>query len=149
LAGNSNSRAKEFNGVVARELACKARRILFYWIPFPFQRTTPSQGIRFMPGVGKLLKQAQKMQKKMEELTHELSLKELEVSAGGGAVVVKISLQQELKSIKIDPEFLKEDAKVVEDTITEAVRSALEKSRKESQDAMSGITAGISLPGLM
>ena len=102
-----------------------------------------------MPGVGKLLKQAQKMQKKMEELNHELSQKELEVSSGGGAVVVKVTLQQELKSIKIDPEFLKEDAKVVEDTITEAVKSALEKSRKESQEAMSGITAGISLPGLM
>ena len=102
-----------------------------------------------MPGVGKLLKQAQKMQKKMEELTQELSKKEIEVSSGGGAVVVKISLQQEVKSIKIDPEFLKEDATMVQDTITEAVKSALDQSRKESQAAMSSITAGISLPGLM
>jgi nucleoid-associated protein EbfC len=102
-----------------------------------------------MPGVGKLLKQAQKMQKKMEELTQELSQKEIEVSSGGGAVVVKITLQQELKSIKIDPEFLKEEASVVQDTITEAVKSALEQSRKQSQEAMSSITAGINLPGLM
>lgn len=89
------------------------------------------------------------MQKKMEELTHELSQKEIEVSSGGGAVVVKISLQQELKSIKIDPEFLKEEATVVQDTITEAVKSALEQSRKQSQEAMSSVTAGINLPGLM
>ena len=102
-----------------------------------------------MPGVGKLLKQAQKMQKKMEELSAELSKKELEVSAAGGAVVVKVTLQQELKSIKIDPEFLKEEVTVVQDTITEAVKSALEQSRKQSQEAMSGVTAGISLPGFM
>ena len=102
-----------------------------------------------MPGVGKLLKQAQKMQKKMEELSAELSKKELEVSAAGGAVVVKVTLQQELKSIKIDPEFLKEEVTVVQDTITEAVKNALEQSRKQSQEAMSGVTAGISLPGFM
>jgi nucleoid-associated protein EbfC len=102
-----------------------------------------------MPGVGKLLKQAQKMQKKMEELSHELSLKDIEVSSGGGAVVVRISLQQELKGIKIDPEFLKEDPTVVQDAITEAVKSALEQSRKQSQEAMSSITSGISLPGIM
>lgn len=102
-----------------------------------------------MPGVGKLLKQAQKMQKKMEELTQELSQKEIEVSSGGGAVVVKITLQQEVKAIKIDPEFLKEDAVMVQDTITEAVKTALEQSKKESQAAMSGVTAGISLPGFM
>jgi len=122
-----------------------SRRTFFFTI---LKFNNPHEEI-FMPGVGKLLKQAQKMQKKMEELSHELSLKDIEVSSGGGAVVVKISLQQELKSIRIDPEFLKEDAAVVQDTITEAVKSALEQSRKQSQEAMSGITAGISLPGIM
>ncbi|MFA5257859.1 MAG: YbaB/EbfC family nucleoid-associated protein [Opitutales bacterium] len=102
-----------------------------------------------MPGVGKLLKQAQKMQKRMEVLNQELSHKEIEVSSGGGAVVVKMTLQQELKSIKIDPEFLKEEAAIVEDTISEAVRSALSQSKQQSQQAMNDITAGLSLPGLM
>jgi len=102
-----------------------------------------------MPGVGKLLKQAQKMQKKMEALNQELSQKDIEVSSGGGAVVVKMTLQQELKSIKIDPEFLKEEASVVEDTISEAVRTALTQSKQQSQQAMSEITAGLGLPGMM
>lgn len=102
-----------------------------------------------MPGVGKLLKQAQKMQKKMEALNQELAQKDIDVSAAGGAVKVKVSLQQELKSIVIDPEFLKEDAKVVQDTITEAVKTALAQSRQQSQQAMSEITAGLNLPGLM
>lgn len=102
-----------------------------------------------MPGVGKLLKQAQKMQKKMEALQGELSQKEIEVSSGGGAVVVKVTLQQELKSITIDPEFLKEDVATVQDTITEAVRDALAQSRQQSQQAMSEVTAGLNFPGLM
>jgi len=102
-----------------------------------------------MAGVGTLLKQAQKMQKKMEALNQELADKVIEVSSGGGAVVIQITLQQELKSIKIDPEFLKEEASMVQDTITEAVRSALSKSKEQNQQAMSEITAGLSLPGMM
>ena len=102
-----------------------------------------------MPGVGKLLKQAQKMQKKMEALNQELAGKQIEVSSGGGAVVVVMTLQQELKAIRIDPEFLKEDAAIVQDTITEAVRSALNQSREQNQKAMSSITAGLGLPGMM
>jgi nucleoid-associated protein EbfC len=102
-----------------------------------------------MPGVGKLLKQAQKMQKKMEALTQELSQKDIEISAAGGAVKVRMSLQQELKGIVIDPEFLKEEALVVQDTIAGAVREALAKSKAESQKAMNEITAGLSLPGMM
>jgi DNA-binding YbaB/EbfC family protein len=102
-----------------------------------------------MPGVGKLLKQAQKMQRKMEELTQELAKKDIEVSAAGGAVKVRMSLQQELRGIVIDPEFLKEDAVMVQDTLTEAVREALTKSKADSQKAMSEITSGLSLPGMM
>ncbi|MBN1404645.1 MAG: YbaB/EbfC family nucleoid-associated protein [Opitutales bacterium] len=102
-----------------------------------------------MAGVGKLLKQAQKMQKKMEAIQHELSEKIIEVSGGGGAVVVRITLQQDLKSIKIDPEFLKEEASMVEDAICETVRNAIEKAKADSQAAMSEATAGLSFPGLM
>ena len=102
-----------------------------------------------MPGVGKLLKQAQKMQKKMEALTQELSQKEIEVSAAGGAIKVRVTLQQELKGLTIDPEFLKEDAKIVQDALTDAIREAFTKSKADSQKAMSEVTAGLSLPGLM
>jgi DNA-binding YbaB/EbfC family protein len=102
-----------------------------------------------MAGVGKLLKQAQRIQKKMETLNQELSQKEIEVSSGGGAVVVRVSLAQELKSIKLDPEFLKEETSVVEAAITEALREALAESKEQSQAAMGEITAGFQLPGMM
>ena len=60
-----------------------------------------------MAGVGKLLKQAQKMQKAMESVQAQLESMEIEGSAAGGAVKAVVSGQGVLKSIKLDPEFLK------------------------------------------
>lgn len=102
-----------------------------------------------MPGVGKLLKQAQKMQKKIESLQQELAQREIEVSSGGGAVTIKISGQGEFKSIKIDPELLKEEASLVEDTLLQAVQEAAAKSKAVNEEEMSKATAGFNLPGLM
>ena len=73
-----------------------------------------------MPGVGKLLKQAQKMQKKMEALQEELALREIEISSGGGAVKIKVNGQQEVMAVTLDEEFLKEDKEFVEETILNA-----------------------------
>ena len=70
-----------------------------------------------MVGVGKLLKQAQKMQQKMEEAQASLSEEILEVSGGGGAVTVKISGMGEFKDLKLDAEFLKEDPEFVSEAI--------------------------------
>ena len=75
-----------------------------------------------MPGVGKLLKQAQKMQKAMEAVQNELANLEVEGSAAGGAVKAVVSGQGALKSIKLDPEFLKEDVSSVEASIVAAVQ---------------------------
>ena len=104
-----------------------------------------------MVGVGKLLKQAQKMQKKMEEAQARLSDEMLEVSGGGGAVTVKINGQGEFQSISFDPEFLKEDPDVVEEATLEAVREAASKAKKANEDIMGDIAGGMGmgLPGLM
>ncbi|MBN2069212.1 MAG: YbaB/EbfC family nucleoid-associated protein [Opitutales bacterium] len=102
-----------------------------------------------MAGVGKLIKQAQKIQKKMEALQAELAEKEIEVSSGGGAVTVKVSLQQEVRAISLDPEFLKEEKSFIEETIVEAVREAIAASKTQSEEAMSEITSGFSMPGMM
>jgi len=102
-----------------------------------------------MAGVGKLLKQAQKMQKQMETLQAELSAREIEVSSGGGAVTVKANGQGEILSLKLDPEFLKEEASLVEETILNAVREAASKAKAAHEAEMSKLTAGFSLPGLM
>lgn len=102
-----------------------------------------------MAGVGKLLKQAQKMQKKIESLQGELTEKVIEVSSGGGAVVIKINGQSEFQSIKIDPELLKEESGLVEDTLLQAVQEAAAKAKAYNEEEMAKATQGLSMPGFM
>ncbi len=102
-----------------------------------------------MAGVGKLLKQAQKMQKKMEALQEELADRELEVSAAGGAVKIVITGQSEFRSLEIDPEFLKEDAEMVQETLLEAVRDAAKQAKDLNEAEMAKVTEGMQLPGMM
>ena len=101
-----------------------------------------------MPGVGKLLKQAQKMQKKMEALQEELALREIEISSGGGAVKIKVNGQQEVMDIVLDDEFLKEDKEFVEETILNAIQEALAKAKEMNEEEMGKITGGLNFPGL-
>lgn len=102
-----------------------------------------------MAGVGKLLKQAQKMQKAMESVQTELANLTVEGSAAGGAVKATVTGQGMLKSIKLDPEFLKEDIASVEESIVAAVEDATSKARAKSEAEMNKITGGFSIPGLM
>jgi DNA-binding YbaB/EbfC family protein len=101
-----------------------------------------------MVGVGKLLKQAQKMQQKMEETQSALSEETIEVTGGGGAVSIKVSGQGEFKDFKLDPDFLKEDAEFVSEAILQAIQDASEQAKKKSDEAMSGLTGGMQMPGL-
>jgi DNA-binding YbaB/EbfC family protein len=101
-----------------------------------------------MAGLGKMMKQMAKMQKKMTALQEELAQQQLEVSSGGGAVTVTVSLQSEIKAIKLDPEFLKEDPKLVEETILEAVQDALKQAGSKNEEAMQAVTAEFQIPGM-
>ncbi len=101
-----------------------------------------------MAGVGKLLKQAQKMQRQIETLQADLKAKELEVTSGGGAVKLKVNGAGEFISLQLDPEFLKEDAKLVSDTILSAIQDA-SKQAKEANDAeMQKVTSQFQMPGM-
>jgi DNA-binding YbaB/EbfC family protein len=102
-----------------------------------------------MAGVGKLLKQAQKMQRQMESVQEELARKEIEVSSGGGAVKIVITGQQVFQKIEVDPELLQEDAGLVQDTLLVAVNEALAKSKEVSEEAMGKVSEGFAMPGLM
>ena len=102
-----------------------------------------------MAGVGKLIKQAQKMQRKMEALQAELAEKEIEVSSGGGAIVITVTAAQVLKGLKIDPEFLKEEAELVEETLLGALNEALAKAKEVNEAEMAKVSEGFQLPGMM
>ncbi|MBH52938.1 MAG: nucleoid-associated protein, YbaB/EbfC family [Opitutaceae bacterium] len=100
-----------------------------------------------MPGVGKLLKQAQKVQKKIEVLKEELALRTLEVSSGGGAIKITIAVSGDIKNIEVDPEFLTEDKGFVEEALAIGVQEAIETARKVEEEAMSEATSGMQMPG--
>ena len=101
-----------------------------------------------MVGVGKLLKQAQKMQQKMEDAQASLAEEILDISGGGGAVSIQISGMGEFKGLTLDPDFLKEDPEFVSEDILQASVDASEQAKKKNDDAMSGLTWGMQMPGL-
>lgn len=98
-----------------------------------------------MPGnMNNLMKQAQRMQKQMEDKTKELEEKEWEASAGGGAVTVKVSGKKEVTSIKLSPEVVDpDDIEMLEDLIVAATNEAFRKMEDETQEAMGNITGGL------
>jgi DNA-binding YbaB/EbfC family protein len=101
-----------------------------------------------MAGVGKLLKQAQKMQKQIEGLQAQLDAKELEITSGGGAVKVKINGSGKFLGLTLDPEFLKEDAKFVSDTILTAIQDAAKQAKEQNDAEMQKVTAAFQMPGM-
>jgi DNA-binding YbaB/EbfC family protein len=101
-----------------------------------------------MAGVGTLLKQAKKMQQKIEDMQKSLEARELEVSSGGGAVQIKINGAGKFLALKLDPEFLKEDSKLVEETVLNAVREATTKAKELNDSEMQRISSGFQMPGM-
>lgn len=98
-----------------------------------------------LPGnMNNLMKQAQRMQKQMEEKTKELEDKEWEATAGGGAVTVKVSGKKEISSIKLSKEVVDpDDIEMLEDLIVAATNEALRKMEEESSDVMGQVTGGL------
>ena len=102
-----------------------------------------------MAGVGKLLKQAQKMQRGIESLQAQLDAKEIEVTSGGGAVRVKISGGGKFLALSLDPEFLKEDARLVADTVLVAIQDAAKQAKNYNDAEMQKVTGQFQMPGFM
>jgi DNA-binding YbaB/EbfC family protein len=101
-----------------------------------------------MAGVGKLLKTAQKMQRSIETLQAQLEARQIDVTAGGGAVKVKVSVSGKFVSLTLDPEFLKEDPKLVADTILAAVQDAREQAKALNDSEMQKVTSAFQMPGI-
>ena len=98
-----------------------------------------------MPGnMNNLMKQAQRMQRQVEENTKELEEKEYSASAGGGAVTVTVSGKKEVLSVKLAEEVVDpDDIEMLQDLIVAATNEALRKMEEESQAAMSKLTGGL------
>lgn len=101
-----------------------------------------------MAGLGKLMKQAEKMKRGIEALQAQLDAKEIDVTAGGGAVKIKINGSGKFLALQLDPEFLKEDAKLVSDTILAAVQDAAKQAKDFNEAEMQKVTGAFQMPGL-
>jgi len=102
------------------------------------------------PGMGmtgnmnNLMKQAQKMQRQMEENQKALEEKEFTATAGGGAVEVTISGKREVTKVKLQEEVVDpDDIEMLEDLIVAATNEALRKVEEESAAVMSKLTGGL------
>lgn len=96
-----------------------------------------------------LVKQAQKLQRDMEQAQKELESKEFEASVGGGAVVVKVNGKKEVLAINIKEEVVDpDDVEMLEDLVFSAVKQALEKASEETSEKMGKLTGGMGMPGL-
>lgn len=96
-----------------------------------------------------LMKQAQQMQAKLAMLQNELADREVEASAGGGMVKVKVNGKQQVLSISIDKECVDpSDVATLEELVLTAVNQGLKQSQDMVQQAMSKVTGGMNIPGL-
>ena len=98
-----------------------------------------------MPGnMNNLMKQAQRMQRQMEEGQKELESKEFTAKAGGGAVEVTVTGKKELSKVKISPEAVDpDDVEMLEDMIVAAVNEAMKQAEEASGALMNKMTGGL------
>ena len=98
-----------------------------------------------MPGnMNNLMKQAQKMQRQMEDNQKALEEKEFTATAGGGAVEVTVSGKREVTKVKLQEEAVDpDDIEMLEDLIMAATNEALRKVEEETASVMSKLTGGM------
>jgi DNA-binding YbaB/EbfC family protein len=94
-----------------------------------------------------LMKQAAELKSKMEAMQAELDHIEVEGTAGGGMVTIRLTAKGEMKGVQLDPALMKADEKqVVEDLLVAAHADARRKAEALLQDKMKSLTGGLPLP---
>jgi hypothetical protein len=108
------------------------------------------------PNINKMLKQVQQMQADMMKAQEQLKDEEVEASAGGGMVTVKMSGDREVKEVRIDPGALgddvsPEDLEMLKDTLVAAINEASRSAEELASRKLGGLSGGLGdlgLPGL-
>ncbi|MFW6081984.1 MAG: YbaB/EbfC family nucleoid-associated protein [Desulfosalsimonas sp.] len=102
-----------------------------------------------MKNMGKLMKQAQQLQEKMNKLQEEMADKTVEATAGGGMVKVVANGKQQIVSIGIEKEVVDpDDVEMLQDLITAAVNEALTRAQSMVSEEMNKLTGGMNIPGM-
>lgn len=102
--------------------------------------------------MAKMLKQAQDVQKKIENVQSELDDLQINGESGGGLVKTTVNGKMELLDISLQADILEEEKDMIEDLIISAVNNALAKAQEESQNRMNSVTggmmSGMKIPGM-
>lgn len=101
--------------------------------------------------IQQIMKQAQKMQKKMEEIQAKAAEEVVEATAGGGMVTVKVNGKQEIVSLIIEKSVVDpEDVDMLQDLVVAAINEGIKRSKDMVSEKMSSVTGGlgINFPGV-
>ena len=99
--------------------------------------------------LGNIMKQAQEMGGKMQQLTEELKTKRVVGSAGAGMVEVEANGLGEALAVRIDPTLMeKQDQELLEDLLPAAFNAAQQKAKALHAEQMQALTGGLNLPGM-
>jgi DNA-binding YbaB/EbfC family protein len=103
-----------------------------------------------MSSIGKLMKQAARMQQQMESVQAGLAARTVEATSGGGVVKVTAKCDGSIAALKIDPQAVNPaETQLLEDLIITAANQALQQAKEISNAEMGKVTSGLSIPGLM
>lgn len=97
-------------------------------------------------GLSGLMKQAQQMQKNLQDMQGEIANMQVTGEAGGGMVKVLMSGRHDVRRVTIDDSLMSDDKEMLEDLVAAAINDAVRKVEKNSQDKLSSLTGGIDLP---
>lgn len=105
---------------------------------------------QFSGGMNELMRQAARMQRKIEQVKKEFGDKEVSASAVGEKVKATVTLSRKVSRIEIDPEFLKsEGIELALDSACAAVNTALEQAEKAMEAELTKVTGGAKIPGMI
>lgn len=97
-------------------------------------------------GLGDLMKQAQQMQERMQQMQQEVANAEVNGESGAGLIKVTMTGRHDVRKVSIDSSLMSEDKEILEDLLAAAVNDAVRRVEKQQQEKMSELTAGIPLP---
>jgi nucleoid-associated protein EbfC len=106
--------------------------------------------MQFRGGMNELMRQAARMQRRIDQAKTELKEREIEVAGLGGKVKVVVNLGRSVKRIDIDKETLKtEELELVLDGVCAAINQGIEQADKQMEAEIEKVTGGVKIPGMV
>ena len=106
--------------------------------------------MQFRGGMNELMRQAARMQRRIDQAKTELKERELTVEGLGGKVKVTVNLGRSVKRIDIDKETLtSEDTDLVLDAVCAAINQGIEQADKQMEAEIEKVTGGVKIPGMV